>query len=83
MEELKETVEKQAAGEELSFNDMTLVQKIKAIDSVIDESVRQYLIMDGMEVLDVKQNGRYTDVYIRYLGACSGMQAPRPGHSTP
>jgi len=46
-EKLKETAEKQAGGEEVSFNDMTLVQKIKAIDSVIDENVRQFLIMDG------------------------------------
>ncbi len=80
-EKLKETVEKQAGSEQVSFNDMTLVQKIKAIDSVIDESVRQYLIMDGgnMEVLDVKQNGQYTDVYIRYLGACSGCASSTTG----
>ena len=80
-EKLKEAAEKQASGEEVPFNEMTLVQKIKAIDSVIDESVRQYLIMDGgnMEVLDVKQNGQYTDVYIRYLGACSGCASSTTG----
>ena len=80
-EKLKEAAEKQASGEEIPFNDMTLVQKIKAIDSVIDESVRQFLIMDGgnMEVLDVKQNGQYTDVYIRYLGACSGCASSTTG----
>jgi len=80
-EKLKEAAAKQASGEEIPFNDMTLVQKIKAIDSVIDESVRQFLIMDGgnMEVLDVKQNGQYTDVYIRYLGACSGCASSTTG----
>jgi len=80
-EKLKEAAEKQASGEEIPFNDMTLVQKIKAIDSVIDENVRQFLIMDGgnMEVLDVKQNGQYTDVYIRYLGACSGCASSTTG----
>ncbi|WP_456449562.1 iron-sulfur cluster assembly scaffold protein [Hydrogenimonas sp.] len=80
-EKLKEAADKQAGGEEVSFNDMTLVQKIKAIDSVIDENVRQFLIMDGgnMEVLDVKQNGQYTDVYIRYLGACSGCASSTTG----
>ncbi|WP_456381399.1 iron-sulfur cluster assembly scaffold protein [Hydrogenimonas sp.] len=80
-EKLKEAANKQAGGEEVSFNDMTLVQKIKAIDSVIDENVRQFLIMDGgnMEVLDVKQNGQYTDVYIRYLGACSGCASSTTG----
>ncbi len=80
-EKLKATADAQASGEEVSFNDMTLVQKIKAIDSVIDDSVRQYLIMDGgnMEVLDVKQNGQYTDIYIRYLGACSGCASSSTG----
>ncbi|WP_457598467.1 iron-sulfur cluster assembly scaffold protein [Hydrogenimonas sp.] len=80
-EKLKEVAQKQASGEDVPFNDMTLVQKIKAIDNVIDESVRQYLIMDGgnMEVLDVKQNGQYTDVYIRYLGACSGCASSTTG----
>jgi len=80
-EKLKEAAEKQASGEEIPFNDMTLVQKIKAIDSIIDENVRQFLIMDGgnMEVLDVKQNGQYTDVYIRYLGACSGCASSTTG----
>ena len=80
-EKLKEQAEKQASGEEVPFSEMTIVQKIKAIDKVIDESVRQYLIMDGgnMEVLDVKQNGQYTDVYIRYLGACSGCASSTTG----
>jgi len=80
-EKLKEAADVQASGEQIPFNDMTLVQKIKAIDSVIDESIRQFLIMDGgnMEVLDVKQNGQYTDVYIRYLGACSGCASSTTG----
>jgi len=80
-EKLKETAAKQESGEEVPFREMTLVQKIKAIDKAIDESVRQYLIMDGgnMEVLDVKENGDYTDVYIRYLGACSGCASSTTG----
>ena len=80
-EKLKEQAAKQESGEEVPFKEMTLVQKIKAIDKAIDESVRQYLIMDGgnMEVLDVKENGDYTDVYIRYLGACSGCASSTTG----
>ena len=80
-EKLKEQADKQTSGEEVPFKEMTLVQKIKAIDKAIDESVRQYLIMDGgnMEVLDVKENGDYTDVYIRYLGACSGCASSTTG----
>jgi len=50
---------------------MTVVQKLKAVDRVIDDNVRQMLIMDGgdMEILDIKENGQHIDIYIRYLGA--------------
>ena len=60
---------------------MTLVQKIKAIDSIIDENVRQFLIMDGgnMEVIDIKDSGDYIDVYIRYIGACNGCASSTTG----
>jgi NifU-like protein len=60
---------------------MTLVQQIKAIDAVIDENVRQFLIMDGgnMEVVDIKKGDEYIDVYIRYMGACSGCASSTTG----
>lgn len=63
------------------FDTMTLVQKIKAIDAVVDDNIRQFLIMDGgnMEVIDVKEGEEYTDVYIRYLGACSGCASSSTG----
>jgi NifU-like protein len=69
------------AGITGDFETMTLVQKIKAIDSVIDESVRQFLVMDGgnMEVVDIKDSGENIDVYIRYLGACSGCASSTTG----
>ena len=69
------------AGVSGNFEEMTLVQKIKAIDSVIDESIRQFLVMDGgnMEVIDIKDSGDYIDVYIRYLGACSGCASSSTG----
>jgi NifU-like protein len=63
------------------FSKMTLVQKIKAIDTVIDSSVRQFLVADGgnMEVIDIREGERYTDVYIRYLGACSTCSTSTTG----
>jgi NifU-like protein len=69
------------AGAKGDFESMTLVQQIKAIDTVIDENVRQFLIMDGgnMEVIDVKPSDEYVDVYIRYLGACSGCASSATG----
>ncbi len=69
------------AGSAGDFEAMTLVQQIKAIDGVIDESVRQFLVMDGgdMEVIDIKNSDEYIDVYIRYLGACNGCASSSTG----
>ncbi|TKI68598.1 iron-sulfur cluster assembly scaffold protein NifU [Sulfurimonas crateris] len=69
------------AGTKGNFESMTLVQQIKAIDAEIDESIRQFLIMDGgdMEVIDVKPSDEYIDVYIRYLGACNGCASSATG----
>jgi NifU-like protein len=69
------------AGTSGDFETMTLVQKIKAIDAVIDDSVRQFLIMDGgnVEIIDVKDSPDYIDIYIRYLGACNGCASSSTG----
>ncbi len=79
-EKMKAAADASAAGE-IKFEDMTLVQQIKAVDAVIDENVRQFLIMDGgnMEVIDIKPNDEYIDIYIRYLGACSGCASSSTG----
>jgi len=63
------------------FAGMTIVQRIKAVDKVVDENIRQMLIMDGgdMEILDIKENGENIDIYIRYLGACSGCASSSTG----
>ncbi len=77
-EKMKAAAEASETGD---FESMTLVQKIKAIDAVIDENVRQFLIMDGgnMEIIDVKDGDEHIDVYIRYLGACSGCASSSTG----
>ena len=69
------------AGTSGDFETMTLVQKIKAIDAVVDENIRQFLIMDGgnMEVIDVKTADEFIDVYIRYLGSCDGCASSSTG----
>ena len=55
------------------FGSMSMVQKIRAVDAVVEEYVRPMLVMDGgdMEVVDIKENDSYYDIYIKYLGACS------------
>ena len=79
-EKMKAAADAQANGAG-NFEDMTLVQQIKAVDAVIDENVRQFLIMDGgdMEIIDIKKNDGYVDIYIRYLGACNGCASSATG----
>ncbi len=68
-------------GSDADFAKMTIVQRIKAVDKVVDENIRQMLIMDGgdMEILDIKENGTNFDIYIRYLGACNGCASSSTG----
>jgi len=68
------TLGNDAAGPVGNFDTMTIVQRIKAVDKIVDDNIRQMLISDGgdMEILDIKENGENIDIYLRYLGACSG-----------
>jgi len=80
-EKMAKAADASTVGEDLPFAKLTLVQKLKAVDKVIDENIRQMLIMDGgdMEILDIKENGEHIDIYIRYLGACSGCASSATG----
>ncbi len=79
-ERLKEAADSSAAGES-SFDKMTIVQRIKLIDEVLDADIRPMLMMDGgnMEIIDIKENIPHYDIYIRYLGACSGCASGDTG----
>ncbi|WP_457747079.1 iron-sulfur cluster assembly scaffold protein [Sulfurimonas sp.] len=79
-EKMKAAADAQASGAG-NFEEMTLVQQIKAVDAIIDENVRQFLIMDGgdMEIIDIKKSDDYIDIYIRYLGACNGCASSATG----
>jgi len=77
---MKEAADASESGE-LTFDKMTLVQRIKTIDSVLDEDIRPMLVMDGgnMEIIDIKDNIPHYDLYIRYLGSCSGCSSGSTG----
>jgi len=79
-ERLKSAADASESGA-LTFDKMTLVQRIKAIDTVLDEDIRPMLAMDGgnMEIIDIKENIPHYDLYIRYLGACSGCASGSTG----
>jgi len=80
-EKISKAADATASGADVPFKKMTIVQKIKAVDKVIDDNIRQMLIMDGgdMEILDIKDNGENIDIYIRYLGACNGCASASTG----
>jgi len=80
-EKISKAADATASGADVPFKEMTIVQKIKAVDKVIDDNIRQMLIMDGgdMEILDIKDNGENIDIYIRYLGACNGCASASTG----
>ncbi|MDR2152550.1 MAG: iron-sulfur cluster assembly scaffold protein [Helicobacteraceae bacterium] len=63
------------------FASMSMVQKIKAVEKTLDSSIRPMLMMDGgnLELLDIKDSPDHIDVYIRYLGACSGCATGSTG----
>ena len=70
------------SNSEISFDELTMVQKLKKIESVIDRDIRPMLVMDGgnLEILDIKDTDEgHTDIYIRYLGACSGCASSSTG----
>ncbi|MBR8463249.1 iron-sulfur cluster assembly scaffold protein [Campylobacter sp. faydin G-24] len=67
---------------DLSFDEMTVVGQLKAVESLMDKEIRPMLMMDGgnLEVLDIqKDNDSNIDIYIRYLGACSGCASGAGG----
>ncbi len=80
-EKMAKTADSMKTGGPVDFEQMTVVQKLKVVDKVIDDNVRQMLIMDGgdMEILDIKENGENIDIYIRYLGACNGCASADTG----
>ncbi|HAN0719426.1 TPA: iron-sulfur cluster assembly scaffold protein [Campylobacter jejuni] len=72
-EKLKNTMKSDVA-----FDEMTVVGQLKAVESVLDAEIRPMLHNDGgdLEVIDIqKAEGAAIDVYIRYLGACSGCSS--------
>ncbi|CAI8209335.1 MAG: iron-sulfur cluster assembly scaffold protein [Sulfurovum sp.] len=82
MEEEKMTAAADASvAGKLTFDKMTIVQRIKAVDEILDTEIRPMLAMDGgnMEIIDIKENLPHYDLYIRYLGACSGCSSGSTG----
>jgi NifU-like protein len=69
------------SASESAFEDLTVVGQLKMVESVIDAEIRPMLVMDGgnLEIIDIKNDGGNIDIYIRYLGACSGCASSSTG----
>ena len=63
------------------FKDMSPDHRIIAVETAIDNTVRQFLVMDGgdIDILSVKEKGDQYEVYISYLGACSSCDSSGSG----
>lgn len=82
LRETRREMEKEKGGKnEIPFDSLTLVQKLKRIEAVLDESVRPVLARDGggLELEDVKEENGELNLYIGYRGACRGCAAGQAG----
>lgn len=63
--------------ENKKFDELLAVQKIMAIDKVINEKIRDFLQSDGgdLDFIDMRENNGMIDVYITYLGACGSCSS--------
>jgi NifU-like protein len=69
------------SGEMVLFEELTVVGQLKAVETIIDADIRPMLMMDGgnLEIIDIKSSEGNIDIYIRYLGACSGCASSSTG----
>jgi NifU-like protein len=63
------------------FESLSTDEKLKIIEEVLDDKIRPMLAMDGgsMDVLELKEDTQYFDIYIRYGGACDGCESGSTG----
>lgn len=69
-------------GLDMSFEELNTIGKFKAVESLIDTEIRPMLMMDGgdMDIVDIRDSDEgKIDIYIRYLGACSGCASGATG----
>lgn len=62
-----------------NFNAMNLIKKYKVIEEFIEREIRPRLAADGgdIEVVDLKEKGGKSILYISYMGACSHCPSSR------
>jgi len=78
---LAETQEAEDALSDVPFKDLSPQHRVIAVDIAIDNTVRDFLVMDGgdIDIINVEENGDAYIVYISYLGACSSCSSSGTG----
>jgi len=68
-EKARKIIEAKGNGD---FASMGLVQKIKSVESILEEYIRPMLKADGgdVELIDIKEEGSAFEVLIKYQGEC-------------
>jgi NifU-like protein len=63
------------------FAEMSLIQRHRAVERLLDEQVRPALSKDGgnLEVVDMRESDGVTEVQISYQGACRGCPSATTG----
>lgn len=61
----------------LGFDNLNIVQKINAVDRIIDDKIRDFLHADGgdLDFIELRETNELTDVYISYVGACGSCES--------
>ncbi len=77
----KEKEEAEKVLNAVPFKELSPEHQVIAVDTAIDNTVRQFLVMDGgdIDILSVKEKDGMFDVYISYLGACSSCESSGSG----
>lgn len=67
---------------DMAFEELNTIGQFKAVENIIDKDIRPMLQFDGgdMDIVDIRtSDSGNIDVYIRYLGACSGCASGASG----
>lgn len=77
----REMEREQESVEKPTFESLTLVQKLRQVEMVLDEVVRPILARDGggLELEDVKEEDGFLNLYIGYRGACRHCASGQAG----
>lgn len=81
-ERLEKMSKKELSNKNINFDDLNVIAQFKVVEEIMDVEIRPMLAADGgnLEILDIrKDKDGNIDIYIRYLGACSGCSAGSGG----